>query len=444
MPHTHSQSTSTSSPYPRPTRLPRSPSDPIHLSYPSPTPASRSPLHSPLRGPSPGPAAGQQIYVLTADGSSLFLVDPSKPRGGEEPPPYASFPVQPLPLAGDDDADADAEEPGVRRVEFPSVDEEGPHRHRARTLSAISNQERYRPRTSTFTRPPASRRARSALSTPEPRTAWLVPDETTPLLPSRDLEYAPIADEGAGWIGRGWWRDVWCGELEDGEEDTRVGWGEGWRRYWRPVGRSAYWGSVLHLVFLNFPFALLVWPWLLVGTLAGTALLITLPLGAIVWWLTLIISRSAARLETIMQLHYHTPLPPGKTAQYHPIFYRPLPVPRSSSPYYTPLPSPSSHPHPHPYHTAPPPPLPPTFDPSPIIWDKRFTKNSYAMFLDHYSYSALSYFLLVKPLLTLFGTIMCILVLALGVGTLGVGLPVAMRIVRRWGRWQGEVALDNL
>ncbi|ODO00529.1 hypothetical protein L198_02848 [Cryptococcus wingfieldii CBS 7118] len=417
-----------------PTRLPRSPSDPIHLSHRPPS-------------PSPGPAAGQQIYVLTADGSSLFLVDPSKPRGGEEPPPYASFPVQPLPLAGGDDAEADAdvdveaEEPGVgvRRVEFPRVheEEEGPHRHRARTLSAISNQERYRPRTFTFTRPPASRRARSALSTPEPRTAWLVdvpdvPDETTPLLPGpgRDLESAPIiaaADEQAGWRGRGWWKGVWCGELEDGEEDTRVGWGEGWKRYWRP--------------------ALLVWPWLLVGTLAGTALLITLPLGAIVWWLTLIISRSAARLETIMQLHYHTPLPPGKTAQYHPIFYRPLPVPRSSSPYYNPLPSPSSHPHPHPhpYHTTPSSPLPPTSDPSPIIWDKRFTKNAYAMFLDHYSYSALSYFLLIKPLLTLFGTIMCILVLAvLGVGTLGVGLPVGMRIVRRWGRWQGEVALDNL
>lgn len=40
-----------------------------------------------------------------------------------------------------------------------------------------------------------------------------------------------------------------------------------------------------------------MWPPLLVGTLAGTALLITLPIGAAVWWLTLIIARSAARLE---------------------------------------------------------------------------------------------------------------------------------------------------
>lgn len=43
--------------------------------------------------------------------------------------------------------------------------------------------------------------------------------------------------------------------------------------------------------------ALLVWPFLVVGTVAGTALLITLPLGAAVWWLTLILARSAARLE---------------------------------------------------------------------------------------------------------------------------------------------------
>lgn len=48
-----------------------------------------------------------------------------------------------------------------------------------------------------------------------------------------------------------------------------------------------------------------MWPFLLVGTLAGTALLITLPLGVIVWWLTLILARSAARLE-VGHLHAFT------------------------------------------------------------------------------------------------------------------------------------------
>jgi hypothetical protein len=43
--------------------------------------------------------------------------------------------------------------------------------------------------------------------------------------------------------------------------------------------------------------ALLIWPWLVVGTLVGTALLITLPIGAAIWWITLFLSRSSARLE---------------------------------------------------------------------------------------------------------------------------------------------------
>lgn len=37
-----------------------------------------------------GPAAPEKIYVLSADGSQLFLIDPSKPLEHEEPPPYAT------------------------------------------------------------------------------------------------------------------------------------------------------------------------------------------------------------------------------------------------------------------------------------------------------------------------------------------------------------------
>jgi hypothetical protein len=43
--------------------------------------------------------------------------------------------------------------------------------------------------------------------------------------------------------------------------------------------------------------ALAIWPWLVIGTLVGTALLITLPIGAAIWWITLFLSRSSARLE---------------------------------------------------------------------------------------------------------------------------------------------------
>jgi hypothetical protein len=45
---------------------------------------------------------------------------------------------------------------------------------------------------------------------------------------------------------------------------------------------------------------LLLWPLLVVGTLTGTVLLITLPLGALIWFITLILARSACRLEVCM------------------------------------------------------------------------------------------------------------------------------------------------
>lgn len=65
------------------------------------------------------------------------------------------------------------------------------------------------------------------------------------------------------------------------------------------------------------------------------------------------------------------------------------------------------------------------------------------MFLDHYSYSSLSYFLLIKPVITLFSTIVIVVVLVLG-GVSVVGLPIALRAIKRWGRWQAEVAMENL
>ncbi|WVQ79485.1 hypothetical protein IAT38_001584 [Cryptococcus sp. DSM 104549] len=514
----HSQSTSQAQPpYPKPPRLlPRSPSEPLHLArFPMAGAAGGAGGVAGVGALSPRgsahPSPQQPIYVLTADGSSLFLLDPSKPTGGEEPPPYASF--NKAAAGGEGGAEGEGEggagEEGesstTPRIVFPSLttagelllphadgspqpdhpDHPGTTRHRARTLSTLSSEHpRSRPRTSTLTQPappPRPRRARSALSTPEGGSAYLVPDERTPLLFSRGGELPAWARPGApgaggaaeeGLVGvpprevtRGVWRSVWCGDLDEGEAPG--GWGDGWKRYWRPMGRGRYWLSALHLVLLNFPFALVVWPPLLAGTLAGTVLLITLPIGAAVWWLTLFISRSAARLETVMQVHYHAPLSPSAPApQYHPIFHRLLP--RSTSPVHTPLTSPpvssatdgpplalfASH-HSHhshhslsnSHHSLPDSPSAPSHPAQPAQsgqqWEKRFLPCSYAMFLDHSSYSALSYFLLLKPLITLFSTILVVASLALALGTV-VGLPVWLRVMRRWGRWQAEVAVENL
>ncbi|WVF68876.1 hypothetical protein IAT40_003649 [Kwoniella sp. CBS 6097] len=499
----HSNSTAaaptTLSAAPKPPRLlPRSPSDPIHLAQSSSASSPNSP--------------NQPIYVLTADGSSLFLLDPSKPQGGEEPPPYASFTIPSHDHDEQSNGDEEEGQHGVSRTgsggtTFGAAGElilnasgvgvgedgfENPYgytreneylgaRHRARTLSAL-NSERDRPTRpryhSSLSHP--NRRTRSALSTPEVHSVRLV-DENTPLLapPGGAGGDPEAAGAGIGSVnghgserrkGRGMWRSVWCGDVD--EEEEVGGWGKGWKRFWRPLGRRVYWRALLHLVLLNFPFALFVWPFLVAGTLAGTALLITLPIGAAVWWLTLFISRSAARLETIMQLHHHSPLSASTPAPtYHPIFYRLVP----RSPMNSPLPTPSiyqSLPHPplHPYsQTLNLPPSPPEspsalesasissplYEPnSPsqsiavgmgtgMVWEKRFMKCSYAMFLDHYSYSALSYFLLIKPLITLFSTIVIIVLLPIGFGTI-VLLPVYLRLLRRWGRWQAEVAIENL
>lgn len=41
------------------------------------------------------------------------------------------------------------------------------------------------------------------------------------------------------------------------------------QRYFRPMGRKAYYLAAFHLLVLNFPFALLAWVYLFVFTLVG-------------------------------------------------------------------------------------------------------------------------------------------------------------------------------
>jgi hypothetical protein len=102
------------------------------------------------------------------------------------------------------------------------------------------------------------------------------------------------------------------------------------------------------------------------------------------------------------------------------------------------------------------------------VWEKRFIKCSYAMvnrtfliletfwrycehpevsadrqFLDHYSYSALSYFLLIKAVITLFSTIAVLALLPISLTGI-ITLPIYLRGMRRWGRWQAGIALENL
>jgi hypothetical protein len=47
------------------------------------------------------------------------------------------------------------------------------------------------------------------------------------------------------------------------------GWRTRWRHYFRPMGRRAYWSALLHLLLINFPYALLAWVYLFVFTLVS-------------------------------------------------------------------------------------------------------------------------------------------------------------------------------
>lgn len=309
MSSTISHTYSTSSP-PKPPRL--------HLHRSSSDPSSVSDDQHDTQSAPP-----QQIYVLSADGSRLFLLDPSKPAN-EEPPPYAPFQPSPNPGPGHLNTRS-LSSANIRHIESgPSSprrlidalvspvrygqatllppDDDTQTRHRASTLSALGTSRPVRPTyRSSVSRP----QMRSAASSPGISHRTRIADETTPLLGGHQEQ-----EEADTRSRRGFWRSTFCGDL-DAEEEPGT-WGKGWKRYWRPWSRKAYWNAALHLILLNFPFvssantrngagadcqALLIWPWLVVGTLVGTALLITLPIGAAVWWITLFLSRSSARLE---------------------------------------------------------------------------------------------------------------------------------------------------
>lgn len=59
--------------------------------------------------------------------------------------------------------------------------------------------------------------------------------------------------------------------IEDENESTNVNTAlsRGWRRYFRPLRKSSYYWPVVHLLFINFPYALLAFVYLFVGTLVS-------------------------------------------------------------------------------------------------------------------------------------------------------------------------------
>jgi hypothetical protein len=192
----------------------------------------------------------------------------------------------------------------------------------------------------------------------------------------------------------------------------------GVRLYFRPLGQMAYYGPLLHLMVLNFPYALAAWVYLFVFTLTGTALLMALPLGAVLCFLDLLGARTFSRGELALQTRFHGPLA--------------YPPPFPPRPIFTRLRS----------HGAAPSEVESGNSQTPV-YETSFYKNTYAMFTDATSYQALFYFLVIKPSITL--ALTALLLVAVPVAfVLVLPAPAMLRAVRRIGIWQAGVAVEGL
>ncbi|KAG8747787.1 hypothetical protein FRC10_011232 [Ceratobasidium sp. 414] len=211
-------------------------------------------------------------------------------------------------------------------------------------------------------------------------------------------------------------------------------------RYFAALSRRVYWRALLHLMVINFPFALAAWVLLFCGVVLGTTLLITLPFGVVFWFLTLLLSRSFARAELHLQSTFHRPLRVAPADPPRPIFHRPRPAEDIERA----LTEPGAD-----------------VDVDPTI-ETSFLKNSYSMvntpllltrhpadflapaqFTDPSSFQPIFYFLVVKASITLVVTPL-VLALAPVCLVLVVPAPAMLRIVRRVGAWQANLAIEAL
>jgi hypothetical protein len=140
----------------------------------------------------------QSVFVLSADGSQLYLLDPTRPQTGEHPPPYA---------------------PPERERRL---------RTRASTVSSAVPRSPTRP-----LRPLLPLRGHSDAALGQSTEV----DERTPLLP-RDPPSRPR------------WRSIFRNNSEISQTPRR----SGIAKYFATLGSAKHWGAAFHLLILNFPF----------------------------------------------------------------------------------------------------------------------------------------------------------------------------------------------
>jgi hypothetical protein len=72
-----------------------------------------------------------------------------------------------------------------------------------------------------------------------------------------------------------------------------------------------------------------------------------------------------------------------------------------------------------------------------------FYRNAYAMFTDPTSHQALFYFLVIKPGITIFLSLLVVTLVPISI-VLVIPAPAMLRLIRRLGIWQANVAVDGL
>ncbi|KAH9859008.1 hypothetical protein C2E23DRAFT_864768 [Lenzites betulinus] len=232
------------------------------------------------------------------------------------------------------------------------------------------------------------------------------PEHDSPVVRDYDPEQRALAAELSGYSQR------------HAQRHHHVSAGTRWRRYFHPVSRRAYYSALFHLLVLNFPYALLSWIFLFVFTLVGTCTLMALPLGAVLCFVDLFGARVLARGELALQATFHGPLA-------YAIPWPPMPIfTRTRAPTAAQVEA----------GTAP---------AGAGVPEGSFYKNAYAMFTDPTSYQALFYFLVLKPGITVLMSLFFVVVFPVAV-VLVLPLPAVLRLARRMGIWQANVAVEGL
>ncbi|KIK69469.1 hypothetical protein GYMLUDRAFT_35535 [Collybiopsis luxurians FD-317 M1] len=216
-----------------------------------------------------------------------------------------------------------------------------------------------------------------------------------------------------------------------------------WRIYFRPLFKPVYWRSLTHLALINFPFALVAWVYLFVFTVTGTTLLIALPLGAILCFFNLLGARTFARAELLIQTKFHRPLHyPLSVLQYaHAVQHSTSSATDGVDPVEFLIMR-------YPIFTRTRPPSASELESGQAVVGEEvvegsFYRNTWGMFTSPTSYSALFYFLIIKPSITLLFTLLFLVVL-LPLMILIAPAPMVLRVVRKIGRWQAVVAVEGL